>query len=117
MKRVLRYAAEHGYDRVTWDTGQTQADRYDLSKHIKEVRLQDNASGGVGRPRMDGPFEEGTVQAFDHNGRKVISQYVRSPDELPDLIGRRKTWQVAQRRTERNQRRRSRGSRTFAKRP
>src|SRR5579871_2492110 len=21
MKRVLRYAAEHGYDKVTWDTG------------------------------------------------------------------------------------------------
>ena len=25
MKRMLRYAAENGYDRLSWDTGDTQA--------------------------------------------------------------------------------------------
>lgn len=30
MKRVLRMAAEDGYDRVAWTTGDTQAKRYDL---------------------------------------------------------------------------------------
>lgn len=88
MKRVLRYAAEHGYDRVSWDVGDTHNARYDLSKHISRVELHDNASGGVGRPNMEGPFREGMLVAHDHNGRKVISQYVRSPDEIVDLIGK-----------------------------
>lgn len=37
MKRVLRYAAEHDYDKVTWTTGDQQAERYDLSKQVKSV--------------------------------------------------------------------------------
>jgi len=44
MKRVLRYAAENGYDRVTWDTGATNADRYDLSKQIEMVYYYDNGN-------------------------------------------------------------------------
>jgi predicted kinase len=37
LKRMIRYAAENGYDRLTWDTGQTSAERYDLRKHIGQV--------------------------------------------------------------------------------
>ena len=37
MKRMLRYAAEHGYDRLSWDTGETNADRYDLSKQVHRI--------------------------------------------------------------------------------
>ena len=37
MKRMLRYAAENGYDRLSWDTGETQAERYDLSKQLDEL--------------------------------------------------------------------------------
>ena len=34
IKRMLRHAAENGYDRLAWTTGDQQAARYDLSKHI-----------------------------------------------------------------------------------
>jgi hypothetical protein len=40
MKRIIRYAAENGYDRITWDTGATNAERYDLSKHIDSVKAK-----------------------------------------------------------------------------
>lgn len=45
MKRVLRYAAEHGYDKVTWTTGEQQAARYDLSKQVHSVMYQKNTDG------------------------------------------------------------------------
>jgi non-ribosomal peptide synthetase component E (peptide arylation enzyme) len=37
LKRILRYAAEKGYDRIAWTTGEQQAARYDLSKHVDQV--------------------------------------------------------------------------------
>ena len=37
LKRVIRMAAEGGYDRVAWTTGEQQAERYDLSKQIDEI--------------------------------------------------------------------------------
>jgi hypothetical protein len=88
MKRMIRYAAEHGYDRISWDTGATNAERYDLSKQISRITLHDNSSGGIGRPQMEGPFEGGTLYAYDHDGHEVLSKYIRDPGELPDVIGK-----------------------------
>jgi len=39
MKRMLRYAAENGYDRVAWTTGNQQAERYNLGDHIDSVTV------------------------------------------------------------------------------
>ena len=38
MKRMLRYAAENGYDKVAWTTGTQQAKRYNLSKFVDDIR-------------------------------------------------------------------------------
>ncbi len=38
MKRMLRYAAENGYDKLAWTTGEQQVERYDLSKQVNEIR-------------------------------------------------------------------------------
>ena len=40
MKRMLRYAAENGYDRVAWTTGNQQAERYSLGEHIDFVSAE-----------------------------------------------------------------------------
>lgn len=88
MKRMIRYAVDNGFDRVAWTPGDEQAKRYDLSKHIKSVVLHDNSSGGIGRPRMEGPFERGTLEAFDHDGRRVLDKTVTSAQEIADLIGK-----------------------------
>lgn len=40
LKRMIRYAAENGFDRVAWTTGEQQAARYDLSNHVKGIEYQ-----------------------------------------------------------------------------
>ena len=37
MKRMLRYAAENGYDFIAWTKGDQQAKRYDLSRDVKKI--------------------------------------------------------------------------------
>lgn len=71
LKRMIRYAAENGFDRVAWTTGEQQADRYDLSKRIMNV-----AYSGT------------NFKAFDHAGNEVISQTGVRPEDLPDMIGK-----------------------------
>ncbi len=65
MKRMLRYAAENGYDRVAWLNGEQQADRYDLGKLVDRV----------------------TVNAPDDNGkRKVAIQPVEDTSGHVDMM-------------------------------
>ena len=45
MKRMIRYAAENGFDQVAWTPGQVQADRYDLSKQVDTVNAARVESG------------------------------------------------------------------------
>ena len=42
MKRMLRYAAENGFDKVAWTKGDQQAERYDLSKSVERIDAEDN---------------------------------------------------------------------------
>jgi len=58
-------------ERLTWTTGDVQADRYDLSKHISEVHL----SGS-------------NFVAYDHDGNTVIKQTGVRDEDLADLIGK-----------------------------
>ena len=76
MKRGLLEAVEGGYDKLALTTGRQQADRYDLSKQINEVRLGGDEQNGF------------TVSAFDKNDSPVIMQSIDSLDALPNLIGK-----------------------------
>jgi hypothetical protein len=76
IKRALVEAANGDYDRLYLTTGQQQADRYDLSKQINEVRLDGDEIIGF------------TVSAFDKNDAPVIMETIKSLDELPALIGK-----------------------------
>ncbi len=73
MKRMLRHAAENGYDRVAWTTGEQQAERYDLSKHIQSVEYFPHTK---------------TLEAYDHSGKRVISETDVEPNDLPNYIGK-----------------------------
>ena len=42
MKRMLRYAAENGFDKVAWTTGKQQAERYNLSRDVDLIQSVDN---------------------------------------------------------------------------
>lgn len=39
FKRMLRYAAEEGYDTIAWTTGEQQSERYDLSSKLDAVEF------------------------------------------------------------------------------
>ena len=41
MKRMLRYAAENGYDYVAWTKGEQQAERYDIGKVVNRIESND----------------------------------------------------------------------------
>lgn len=45
LKRMIRWAADHGFDRVAWTTGEQQANRYDLSKQVDDVLYTKNSDG------------------------------------------------------------------------
>ena len=76
LKRGLLEAVEGGYDKLALTTGRQQADRYDLSKQINEVRLDGDEVIGF------------TVSAFDKNDNPVIMESIDSLDKLPNLIGK-----------------------------
>ena len=77
MKRIIREAAEKGYDKVAWTPGSVQAERYDLSKHIKRITLEPSLTGGGSE----------YLAAYDHSGKRVIDKIV-TREEMPDLIGK-----------------------------
>lgn len=55
MKRMIRYAAENGYDRIAWTTGEQQADRYSLSKSVSEIKWEPTKRGiGLDTEEFDG---------------------------------------------------------------
>lgn len=70
----LREAAEKGYDRLAWTTGEQQAERYDLSKQIESA--------------MYSP-EDGAVSIVPKDGEtyQTIATGVE-PEELPDYVGK-----------------------------
>jgi len=45
MKRVVKYAADNGYDRVAWSPGEVHADRYDLSMQVDRINYAKRADG------------------------------------------------------------------------
>lgn len=45
MKRMLRYAAENGYDKIAWTTGMQQADRYSLSHAVQSIAFNPEEDG------------------------------------------------------------------------
>lgn len=83
MKRMIRYASEHGFDKITWDTGETQAARYDLSKqvdHIAVDKVFSNNESGV----------KFIVSAYDRadSSSPFIQKEVESERDIEDVIGK-----------------------------
>jgi len=71
---MLREAAEKSYDRLSWTTGDQQADRYDLSHHIGRVQYDPDAN---------------ELTAYDPQGHQVIEEKVDPDvDELAKYIGK-----------------------------
>ncbi len=47
LRRMIRLAAEQGYDTIAWTTGQQQIERYDLSKQIDSLEWEKTPGGDI----------------------------------------------------------------------
>lgn len=91
LKRVLKYAADNGYERVGLTTGKQQAERFDLSKQVDEIAVpMVNADGGRS-VRID-PTEGSSIKLMvDKDG--VVTGYGAgstqfSGKKLNEVIGK-----------------------------
>ncbi len=72
LKKLIRMAAEGGYDKIAWSGGQIQTDRYDLSKKISKVMYE---------------TEINKLYAIDHDGNQIINKKLM-PEEVEREIGK-----------------------------
>lgn len=80
FKWALRKAVEQGADALGWTTGDQQVERYDLSKKVGRIVVQDVPEGA-----LKGHL---ALSAFDgHTGERVLDKLV-SPEELDTYVGK-----------------------------
>jgi hypothetical protein len=74
LKRAIQLASEGGYDRIAFTTGKTQAERYDLSKQISELRLS----------------KDGELKARTSQNPAIFTSIASNvtPDNLADYVGK-----------------------------
>ncbi len=75
VKRMLAKAKEEGYDGVAWTTGEMQANRYDLSKHLDSVYAIRNADGNI------------SISGFKDN-KRVVDKVGIVDTELESYVGK-----------------------------
>lgn len=73
MKRMLRYGAEHNFDKVGWTTGEQQADRYDLSKQVERIEYYP---------------QDQKLLMIDKAGKEIPVPGRTSQEALPDVVGK-----------------------------
>jgi len=91
LKRVLKHAADNGYERVGLTTGRQQAERFDLSKQVDELLYKKNEDGTYrlsaqagGRGNMMGEaIPENKLS--DYVGKEVASKIVDSAGKEVNL--------------------------------
>jgi hypothetical protein len=82
LKRMLREAAEKGYDRLSWTPGEAQAERYSLSAHVGKLKAI---------PIADQHGLKYEVRGWKPNGDTYDSpafSKVVTADELPNAVGK-----------------------------
>ena len=80
FKKILREAAEKGYDKVTWTTGEQQAERYDISKQVDEIVMQRMVTGGK---------ENGNVYVRAlKDGEEVSGSGIMPEAKVPEVLGK-----------------------------
>ena len=88
LKRIIRYAAEGGYDKVAFANGEQSADLYDLSKAISRVTYEDNNTRGISEADLSGEPSSGVLKAYDLSGKEVISKHLQDPSDMAEIIGK-----------------------------
>ena len=72
LKRMIRYAAENGFDAIAMTGGNIQKDRYDLSKHIDTLSYNETT---------------GSINGYK-DGESVLFKQDVTKDNLADYVGK-----------------------------
>ncbi|HYE80091.1 MAG TPA: hypothetical protein VEI97_19095, partial [bacterium] len=74
MRRMLRYAAEHGYDRVSWTTGLQQTQRYNqaLGEALGAKRIDWTYTPGALGPEMTSHPRPDTIELLNPKTGEMI---------------------------------------------
>ena len=67
LRRMIQYAAENGYDKIAWTTGEQQAARYDLSKQVDAIHYVKEKDG-----------------KYSFNAEKDGNEYVMVKNNVPE---------------------------------
>ena len=91
LKRVLKHAADNGYERVGLTTGKQQAQRFDLSKQVDEITVPMVNEDGTRSVRIDPT--EGTSIKLMVDAKGVVTGYGGgstqfSGKKLSEVIGK-----------------------------
>lgn len=93
MKRMIRYAADNGFDRIAWTTGEQQAERYDLSKQIDSLRVRKD---GDSKYTVIAELKGGNLHTFgqltekelpEHVGKELAEKIVNQKDDFHKYAG------------------------------
>lgn len=83
MKRMLRMAAEGGYDKLSWDTGDTNAERYNMQARVDKITVQPVQPN----PKMGEKNVTYHVLAYK-DGHAIREENYLSPEKVSALIGK-----------------------------
>ena len=76
LKRAIKMASDEGYEQIAFTTGRTQADRYDLSKHVENISYGRN---------QDGTY---SLTATAKNNRPAIYENNIPEAQLENIVGK-----------------------------
>ena len=91
LKRMIREAAEKGYDRLSWTPGEAQAARYDLSKSVDKISVPMVNENGTRSVRIDAKGDTPFKLMVDKEGKvsgagASSNQFSGKP--LSDIVGK-----------------------------
>ena len=89
MKRMLRYAAENGYDAIAWTKGEQQAERYNIGKVIDSIYYGNLNGNKIVRLTLYGADNQ--VAEVDSEGRVVAvhsGNMIQEGMSLAEIVGK-----------------------------
>ncbi len=101
FKRMLRLAAEEGFDKLAWTTGAQQAERYSLGNVAREINGAITVDGerltivhfhGGGQPLEMAHDETGKILSM--RGPEEVTAQLANAENIADVIGRDKAAEI-----------------------
>lgn len=87
MKRIVRMAAEQGYDRVAWTTGEQQTERYNLSEAVGGLRAERVDEGYIVNTDNEGAVETLISNGMASRGRTISGSALMSAEQINAAFG------------------------------